>query len=182
METEESSEEPPSPSAAKPECRALNPCNGRGGGPAGPVQRRGPLQQEGAAVPYRQLETSLFCLRLMVSGCGPDFEPYFEESLLDLLVRTGQHPSRFVREAGFHVLNSLVSVCAQRRCAAGVLLASAADADEDCCYDMEIEEEEETSCPVAPTLGSPLERFSLPLAQMLAAGLADTTENWAQVR
>jgi len=180
METEESSEEPPSPSAAKPECRALNPCNGRGG-PAGPVQRRGPLQQEGAAVPYRQLETSLFCLRLMVSGCGPDFEPYFEESLLDLLVRTGQHPSRFVREAGFHVLNSLVSVCAQRRCAAGVLLASAADADEDCCYDMEIEEEEEES-PPAPTVGSPLERFSMPLAQMLAAGLADTTENWAQVR
>jgi hypothetical protein len=137
METEESSEEPPSPSAAKPECRALNPCNGRGG-LAGPVQRRGPLQQEGAAVPYRQLETSLFCLRLMVSCCGPDFEPYFEESLLDLLVRTGQHPSRFVREAG--------------------------------------------ESPPAPTVGSPLERFSMPLAQMLAAGLADTTENWAQVR
>ncbi len=76
------------------------------------------------------------------------------------------------------MLNSLVSVCAQRRCAAGVV----SSADEDCCYDMEIEEEEETSCPVAPTLGSPLERFSLPLAQMLAAGLADTTENWAQVR
>jgi hypothetical protein len=182
METEESSEEPPSPSAAKPECRALNPCSGRGGVPAGPVQRRGPLQQEGAAVPYRQLETSLFCLRLMVSGCGPDFEPYFEESLLDLLVRTGQHPSRFVREAGFHVLNSLVSVCTQSRCAAGVV-SSAADGDEDCCHDMEIEEEEEeTSCPAAPSVGSPLERFSLPLAQMLAAGLADTTENWAQVR
>jgi hypothetical protein len=117
----------------------------------------------------------------MVSGCGPDFEPYFEESLLDLLVRTGQHPSRFVREAGFHVLNSLVSVCTQSRCAPGVV-STAADADEDCCYDMEIEEEEERSCPSAGIVESPLERFSLPLAQMLAAGLADTTENWAQVR
>jgi len=179
METEESAEEPPSPTAAKSECRAAVPCISQG--PAGPAQRRGLIQQEGAAVPYRLLETSLFCLRLMVSGSGPDFEPYFDESLLDLLVRTGQHPSRFVREAGLHLLSSLVGVCAQSRRRLCSVVGSAAEVDEpEECYAMDIEEGRNS--PALPATESPLERFGVPLAQMLAGGLADPTEHWAQAR
>jgi hypothetical protein len=131
----------------------------------------------------------------MIQGCGPEFEAHFDEALLDLLARAVQHPSRFVREAAFHVMTSLVIVCthSQRRCVVtnsgrgGLSTLEKHDREEtEECYEMDFEVEEVAADPsvtAAPMAwSSPLERFSVPLCQLLASGLADSTENWAQVR
>ena len=173
------------PTEVNPECRAQVPCSR----PAAQQQRL-LAAMEGAATPYRQLETSLLALRLAIEGCGPAFEPHFDEALLDLLAQAAQHPSRFVRECTFHLLNSLIAVCAVSRQAGSVVNGAGSperktEEDDECC-EMELDIDESTPAMATTTSSAgrsgSLERFSVPLCQMLASGLADSTENWAQVR
>jgi hypothetical protein len=164
-------------------------------------QQRLLAAQEGTAAPYRQLETSLLSLRLAIEGCGPAFEEshYFDETLLDLLSQAARHPSRFVREAAFHIINSLVAVYSAHRGHGtvgnngGVSDRQAAMDEEEECYEMELDMEHvslEGTCTASENLTqdtssrgrNPLERFGVPLCQLLASGLADSTPNWAQVR
>ncbi|EEC20394.1 hypothetical protein IscW_ISCW015174 [Ixodes scapularis] len=50
----------------------------------------------------------------MVEGCGSSFGPFVDPKILELLFRTAQHVSRFVRETTFYVVSSLVACCAGR--------------------------------------------------------------------
>ncbi|CAN8031412.1 unnamed protein product [Ixodes persulcatus] len=61
---------------------------------------------------WRHLETNVKCLQSMVEGCGSGFGPFVDRKILELLFRTAQHVSRFVRETTFYVVSSLVTCCA----------------------------------------------------------------------
>ncbi|XP_067136446.1 uncharacterized protein [Centruroides vittatus] len=58
---------------------------------------------------WKCLETSMKCLQAMIDGCGPSFQMWINQELLDLLFQALKHTNRFVRETGFYVLGSLVS-------------------------------------------------------------------------
>ncbi|CAN8000002.1 unnamed protein product [Ixodes hexagonus] len=60
---------------------------------------------------WRHLETNIKCLQSMVEGCGSGFGPLVNQKILELLFRTAQHVSRFVRETTFYVVSSLVTCC-----------------------------------------------------------------------
>jgi hypothetical protein len=173
-------------SESNPECRSKIACSRSAAQQQ--QQQRLLAAHEGAATPYRQLETSLLSLRLAIEGCGPAFETHFDETLLDLVSQAVGYPSRFVREAAFYILNSLVTVCSANRGheAVGSDRPAAMDEEEEC-YEMELDMEhvslEGDSGNVRQNSSrSPVERFSIPLCQLLANGLADCTANWAQVR
>lgn len=61
---------------------------------------------------WRHLETNIKCLQSMVEGCGSGFGPCVDQRLLELLFKTAQHVSRFVRETTYYVVSSLVTCCA----------------------------------------------------------------------
>lgn len=62
-------------------------------------------------VGWRHLETSMKCLQYVIDGCGASFEEFVDNTLLELLCRTVQHVSRFVRETTFCVISSLITCC-----------------------------------------------------------------------
>lgn len=62
-------------------------------------------------VGWRHLETSMKCLQFVIDGCGPSFEEFVDNTLVELLCKTVQHISRFVRETTFCVISSLVTCC-----------------------------------------------------------------------
>lgn len=62
-------------------------------------------------VGWRHLETSIKCLQSVIDGCGASFEEFVDSTLLELLCKTVQHVSRFVRETTFCVISSLVTCC-----------------------------------------------------------------------
>ena len=45
----------------------------------------------------------------MIDGCGPRYNAYIDQNLLDLIFITLVHTNRFVRETGYYVCASLVS-------------------------------------------------------------------------
>lgn len=61
-----------------------------------------------------------------------------------------------------------------------------AEDEEECSQRMDLDlDDEQAQHPAernAAGAVSPLERFSVQICQLLASGLADPTENWAQVR
>ena len=57
---------------------------------------------------WRNLETSIKCLQCMVGGCGPAFQPFLDQGLLDLTRVCLGHTNRFVRETGFYTLSSFM--------------------------------------------------------------------------
>lgn len=62
-------------------------------------------------VGWRHLETSIKCLQAVVDGCGTSFEEFVDRKLTELLCKSAQHVSRFVRETTFCVISSLVACC-----------------------------------------------------------------------
>lgn len=100
-------------------------------------------------------------LQRMLEGCGPHAVQYVDSHLLNLIFSCLEHTNRFVRETGFHVMGSLVSVCAS------VELAT------------ELTGEGDEAMEVDGSQADPLEEYGTQFRQHLALGLAD---NWSQVR
>ncbi|XP_033735448.1 uncharacterized protein LOC117323982 isoform X2 [Pecten maximus] len=59
---------------------------------------------------WKNLETSMKCLQSVVEGCGHQFSEFVDQELLDLVFRALKHTNRFVRETGFYVCASIVSI------------------------------------------------------------------------
>ncbi len=49
------------------------------------------------------------CLEAVIQGCGPSFNLYIDQELLDLIFYSLNHTNRFVRETGYYVCGALVS-------------------------------------------------------------------------
>lgn len=49
------------------------------------------------------------CLQSMIDGCGPMFNAFIDQDMLDLIFTALTHTNRFVRETGYYVCSSLVS-------------------------------------------------------------------------
>ncbi|XP_064483723.1 uncharacterized protein LOC135396603 [Ornithodoros turicata] len=77
------------------------------------------LQNEGRSAakvlndtaPWRFLETSLKCLQAIAGGCSSRFSPYIDKPFIDLLMPVLVHINRFVREAGFCLLSTVIGCC-----------------------------------------------------------------------
>lgn len=108
---------------------------------------------------WKNLETSLSCLQRMVEGLGILASQFINEELLHLIFICLTHTNRFVRETGFHVCTTLVSVCSLEENKAED--AMEVDADNLTNYD------------------NPIVKYGDVLSDHLAQGLAD---NWSQVR
>ncbi|KAK3093794.1 hypothetical protein FSP39_020339 [Pinctada imbricata] len=59
---------------------------------------------------WKSLETWMKCLQSVVEGCGHLFNPHVDQELLDLIFQALDHTNRFVRETGYYVCGSLVSI------------------------------------------------------------------------
>ncbi|CAH1792996.1 unnamed protein product [Owenia fusiformis] len=57
---------------------------------------------------WKNLETWMKCFQCVVEGCGPLFNPYIDQTLLDLIFAALTHTNRFVRETGYYVCATLV--------------------------------------------------------------------------
>jgi len=108
---------------------------------------------------WKNLETSLSCLQRMVEGLGILASQFINEELLQLIFICLTHTNRFVRETGFHVCTTFVSVCSLEENKAED--AMEVDADNLINYD------------------NPIVKYGDVLSDHLAQGLAD---NWSQVR
>ncbi len=60
---------------------------------------------------WRNLESSVKCLQALINGCGPDFRPFINQDLLDLIFTSLKHPNRFVRETGYYTTATIIEVC-----------------------------------------------------------------------
>eukprot|EP00736_Rhodelphis_marinus_P002697 Rmarinus@m.11081 len=56
---------------------------------------------------WKCLETSFVCLQKLAEGCGLAFRDALSDDLINLVIRAGRHPNRFVRESGYHTLNAM---------------------------------------------------------------------------
>ncbi len=111
---------------------------------------------------WRNLETSIKCVKSMVVGCAAfdgmnkkvttSFRSLIDQTLLDLVFATLEHENRFVRETGYQTIAALIEVC----------LSSDPQ-----------QQQQQHQQP------DPILKFSDQLAQQLSKGLAD---NWSQVR
>ena len=63
---------------------------------------------------WRHLETSMRCLQHVIEGCGSSFNRFITPELLNLLFQALDHTNRFVRETGYQVFASLVSLGAKK--------------------------------------------------------------------
>jgi len=108
---------------------------------------------------WKNLETSLSCLQRMVEGLGVLAAQFIDEELLRLIFTCLTHTNRFVRETGFHVCTTLVSVCSLEENKA----EDAMEVDADNLNDFD----------------NPIIKHGDVLSDHLALGLAD---NWSQVR
>ena len=108
---------------------------------------------------WKNLETSLSCLQRMVEGLGILATQFIDEELLNLIFTCLTHTNRFVRETGFHVCTTLITVCNMEENKAED--AMEVDADNLTDYD------------------NPVIKYGAVLTDHLARGLAD---NWSQVR
>ncbi|XP_031559428.1 uncharacterized protein LOC116295668 [Actinia tenebrosa] len=59
---------------------------------------------------WKNLETSMRCLQSLIEGCGEAFNEHISQTLLDLIFQALSHTNRFVRETGYQVCGSLVSL------------------------------------------------------------------------
>ncbi|KAJ8309492.1 hypothetical protein KUTeg_014366 [Tegillarca granosa] len=59
---------------------------------------------------WKSLETWMKCLQSVVEGCGHLFNQYVDQELLDLIFIALLHTNRFVRETGYYVCSTLVSI------------------------------------------------------------------------
>ncbi|RMX42240.1 hypothetical protein pdam_00011613 [Pocillopora damicornis] len=59
---------------------------------------------------WKHLETSMRCLQSVIEGCGRAFNEYITQDLLDLIFQALNHTNRFVRETGYQLCASLVSL------------------------------------------------------------------------
>ena len=108
---------------------------------------------------WKNLETSLSCLQRMVEGLGILASEFINEELLQLIFICLTHTNRFVRETGFHVCTTFVSVCSLEE-------NKAEDA-------MEVDTDNLNN------YDNPIVKYGDVLSDHLAQGLAD---NWSQVR
>jgi len=108
---------------------------------------------------WKNLETSLSCLQRMVEGLGILATQFIDEELLQLIFICLNHTNRFVRETGFHVCTTFISVCSMEE-------NKAEDA-------MEVDTDNLTD------FDNPIIKYGSVLSDHLAQGLSD---NWSQVR
>ena len=108
---------------------------------------------------WKNLETSLSCLQRMVEGLGILATQFIDEELLQLIFICLNHTNRFVRETGFHVCTTFISVCSMEE-------NKAEDA-------MEVDTDNLTD------FDNPIVKYGSVLSDHLAQGLSD---NWSQVR
>jgi len=108
---------------------------------------------------WKNLETSLSCLQRMIEGLGIKASQYIDEELLDLIFVCLDHTNRFVRETGFHVCTTFISVCSLEE-------NTAEDA-------MELESD------IYTEYKNPIVVYGSVISDHLSVGLAD---NWSQVR
>ncbi|XP_061173141.1 uncharacterized protein LOC133182346 [Saccostrea echinata] len=59
---------------------------------------------------WKSLETWMKCLQCVVDNCGHLFNNCVDQELLDLIFQALEHTNRFVRETGYYVCASLVSI------------------------------------------------------------------------
>ncbi|EDO29281.1 predicted protein, partial [Nematostella vectensis] len=59
---------------------------------------------------WKHLETSMRCLQSVIEGCGEEFNEHITQDLLDLIFQALNHTNRFVRETGYQLCGSLVSL------------------------------------------------------------------------
>lgn len=50
------------------------------------------------------------CLQSVIQGCGEAFNDHVTQELLDLIFQALNHTNRFVRETGYQLCGSLVSI------------------------------------------------------------------------
>jgi len=112
---------------------------------------------------WKNLETSMKCLQCLVEGCGVSFHVHVDEQLLGLIFTCLTHTNRFVRETGFQVCSSIISVC-----------SNSSNGDSTTSDGMEVDRME-----TLPPDQNPVFKFGPELSRHLASGLAD---NWSQVR
>jgi len=60
---------------------------------------------------WRNLESSVKCVQALVNGCGDKFHLYVDQSLLDLIFTSLEHPNRFVRETAYQTCATIIEVC-----------------------------------------------------------------------
>jgi len=108
---------------------------------------------------WKNLETSLSCLQRMVEGLGILATQFIDEELLQLIFICLNHTNRFVRETGFHVCTTFISVCSME--------------------DDKAEDAMEVDFDSLPEDNNPIIKYGSMLTDHLALGLAD---NWSQVR
>ena len=51
------------------------------------------------------------CVQALVNGCGDKFHLYVDQSLLDLIFTSLEHPNRFVREPAYQTCATIIEVC-----------------------------------------------------------------------
>ncbi|XP_071081412.1 uncharacterized protein [Haliotis cracherodii] len=77
--------------------------------PAGQQRRRNSAEQIfHDTAGWKSLETWMKCLQAAIEGCGPSFNSFVDQELLDLIFAALVHTNRFVRETGYYVCSSLV--------------------------------------------------------------------------
>ncbi|XP_022785332.1 uncharacterized protein LOC111325729 [Stylophora pistillata] len=59
---------------------------------------------------WKHLETSMRSLQSVIEGCGRAFNEHITQDLLDLIFQALNHTNRFVRETGYQLCASLVSL------------------------------------------------------------------------
>ena len=57
---------------------------------------------------WKNLETSMECLRHLVEGLGPRFTPFLDQAMIELIQTSLSHTNRFVRETGYYTLTSFI--------------------------------------------------------------------------
>eukprot|EP00117_Sycon_ciliatum_P041204 scpid24062/ scgid2286/ len=116
---------------------------------------------------WKALESSMKCLSAMVKGCGVRFDPYIDQSFLDLIYIALTHMNRFVRETAFLLCGSLVQGSAGEPSSSSPSKASTAGAVG------------QGSGSTAAGTNIFARDLGMEFAAHLAKGLAD---NWSQVR
>ena len=94
-----------------------NENNGSSSSRGSPEPRSSPVKMTGSkfaenifhdTAGWKNLETSMECLRRMVEGLGPKFAPFLDQAMIQLIQVSLGHTNRFVRETGYYTLTSFI--------------------------------------------------------------------------